>query len=101
MQVVVGTANWKSGRIEDPLHPLLFIVIIALAYCLWRWHSRFNPVKVGYGFCVLVLAVSRRSIAEYGCCFRWDLLVMAYAPPTNYYSDRLWFLWFRIVTCFW
>ncbi|AFY86231.1 MULTISPECIES: mannosyltransferase family protein [Chroococcidiopsis] len=57
MQVVVGTANWKSGRIEDPLHPLLFIAIIALAYCLWRWRSRFNPVKVGYGFCVLVLAL--------------------------------------------
>lgn len=57
MQIIIGTANWKSGSIKDPLHPLLFVTIIVLGYCLWRWRTRFNPVKVGYGFCVLVLGL--------------------------------------------
>jgi len=56
MQTIVGTTNWKSGSIKDPLHPLLFVTIIGLGYCLWRWRTRFNPMKLGYGFCVLVLA---------------------------------------------
>ena len=57
MQIAIGSANWKSGSIADPLHPLLFVTIIVLGYCLWRWRSRFNPVKVGYGFCFLVLVL--------------------------------------------
>jgi Gpi18-like mannosyltransferase len=57
MQISIGTANWKAGSIQDPLHPLLFVTIIVLGYCLWRWRTRFNPIKVGYGFCVLVLAL--------------------------------------------
>ena len=57
MQIAIGNANWKSGIIQDPLHPLLFMTIVVLGYCLWRWRSRFNPVKVGYGFCFLVLAL--------------------------------------------
>jgi Gpi18-like mannosyltransferase len=57
MQIIVGTANWQSGRIEDPLHPLLFVAIVVLGCCLWHWRSRFNPLKVGYGFCILILAL--------------------------------------------
>jgi Gpi18-like mannosyltransferase len=57
MQIAIGNANWKAGSIQDPLHPLIFVTIIVLAYCLWRWRSRFNPVKLGYGFCILALVL--------------------------------------------
>ena len=55
MQISVGTANWKQGSIVDPLHPLLFLIIVASAFLLWRFRKKLGEVKVRYGFCLLWL----------------------------------------------
>ena len=55
MQIIVGTTNWKHGWIKDPLHPLLFGMIVGLGYLLWRFRTKLGSVKVRYGFCALVL----------------------------------------------
>ena len=55
VQISAGSANWKSGSIKDPWHPLLFAIACGCGYLLWRWRSQLSPVKVGCGFCSLVL----------------------------------------------
>ncbi len=55
MQVTVGTLNWKHGGIKDPLHPLLFTMIIGSGYCLWHFRKRLGSVKLDYGFAALFL----------------------------------------------
>ena len=55
MQVSVGTFNWKHGGIKDPLHPLLFTMIIGIGYCLWRFRKQLGSAKVDYGFAALFL----------------------------------------------
>ena len=54
VQIVAGTTNWKHGSIQDPLHPILFISIIALGYFLWRSRYKWGAEKVGSGIIVLV-----------------------------------------------
>jgi len=54
MQIVVGTTNWKHGWIKDPLHPLLFGMIVGSGYLLWRFRTKLSSAKVDYGFCALV-----------------------------------------------
>ncbi|ARV61399.1 hypothetical protein BZZ01_24730 [Nostocales cyanobacterium HT-58-2] len=54
MQVTVGTLNWKHGGIKDPLHPLLFALIIGIGYCLWYFRKQLSSAKVDYGFAALV-----------------------------------------------
>lgn len=55
MQISVGTANWKYGSIKDPLHPLLFGIIVSLGYLLWRFRTKLGSAKVDYGFWALIL----------------------------------------------
>jgi Gpi18-like mannosyltransferase len=55
MQITVGTVNWKHGAIKDPLHPLLFTIIVIISYCLWRFRRQLGVVKVNYGFGFLIL----------------------------------------------
>ncbi|GAB1544019.1 membrane protein [Scytonema sp. NUACC21] len=57
MQIVIGPINWKSGYIKDPLHPLVFLIIIIIGYFLWRLGKQFNPNKVRYGFAFLGLVL--------------------------------------------
>jgi len=40
MQISVGTTNWKHGWIKDPLHPLLFGMIVGSGYLLWRFRTK-------------------------------------------------------------
>lgn len=53
MQVSIGTFNWKHGGIKDPLHPLLFTMILGIGYCLWHFRKRLSSAKVDYGFAAL------------------------------------------------
>lgn len=53
VQVVAGTTNWKHGSIQDPWHPILFTVIIALGYFLWRFRDKWGVEKIGSGIIVL------------------------------------------------
>lgn len=54
MQVTIGTLNWKHGGIKDPLHPLLFTIILAIGSCLWYFRKQLGSAKVDYGFAALV-----------------------------------------------
>ncbi|MDJ0774295.1 MAG: mannosyltransferase family protein [Mastigocoleus sp. MO_167.B18] len=53
VQIVAGTANWKHGSIQDPWHPILFTLIIALGYLLLRSQYKWGVEKVGTGIIVL------------------------------------------------
>lgn len=53
MEMAIGAPNWVSGRIKDPWHPLLFIVICGCGFALWGQRKKLGSVKAGYGFCVL------------------------------------------------
>lgn len=62
MQIAVGTKNWQygwvqnsSGGIQDPWYLLLFGLVVASAYLLWRFRQHFNFVKLVYGFYALIL----------------------------------------------
>jgi Gpi18-like mannosyltransferase len=55
VQIIVGTTNWKHGALKDPLHPLLFTIIVAFGYFLWRFRQKLDSAKVNYGFATLVL----------------------------------------------
>ncbi|MGI2902400.1 hypothetical protein [Tolypothrix sp. VBCCA 56010] len=52
MQIVIGPTN-LNGYIQDPLHPLLFAIIIGSSYLLWRFRGKFGATKVRYGFYLL------------------------------------------------
>jgi Gpi18-like mannosyltransferase len=54
IQIAVGTTNWQYGWIKDPLHPLLFSIIVGSGYRLWRLNKHLNSAKVIYGFYALV-----------------------------------------------
>lgn len=53
VQIIAGTTNWKHGSIQDPWHPILFTLIVALGYLLWRSRHRWGTEKVGCGMIVL------------------------------------------------
>ncbi|MCA1994968.1 MAG: hypothetical protein LDL41_23400, partial [Coleofasciculus sp. S288] len=55
VQISAGSANWKSGSIIDPWHPLLFILICGCGYLLWRFQTRLGSVETGYGVCFLIV----------------------------------------------
>ncbi|WP_016872447.1 mannosyltransferase family protein [Chlorogloeopsis fritschii PCC 9212] len=55
MQITVGTTNWNHGYLKNPLHPLLFAIIVALGYLLWRYRQQWGAAKVDYGFAILFL----------------------------------------------
>ncbi len=55
MQITVGTTNWKHGWIKDPLHPLLYVIIVTLGCFLWAYRKRLSSRKVDYSFGALLL----------------------------------------------
>ncbi|MBD2251419.1 mannosyltransferase family protein [Nostoc parmelioides] len=62
MRIVVGPQNWQfgwvqptSGWINDPWHPLLFILIVGGGYCLYYFRQYLHSVKIIYGCYVLAL----------------------------------------------
>ncbi|WP_427160550.1 mannosyltransferase family protein [Aliinostoc sp. HNIBRCY26] len=62
MQIVVGEKNWQfgwvkatSGWINDPWHPLIFILLSIGAYCLYHFRKSWIAVNLAYGFYTLVL----------------------------------------------
>lgn len=55
MQISVGTTNWTHGWLKDPLHPLLFGLIMGCGFALWRFRTKIGATKVRYGFCALGL----------------------------------------------
>ncbi|AFY33328.1 mannosyltransferase family protein [Calothrix sp. PCC 7507] len=61
MQIPFGTTNWQfgwvldpHGGIKDPWYPLLFTILVASAYSLWRFHKHLSSAKVVYGFYAFV-----------------------------------------------
>ncbi|MEA5534600.1 mannosyltransferase family protein [Crocosphaera sp. XPORK-15E] len=38
-EITIGSKNWAAGSINDPWHPLLFGLIMAIAYGLWHYRA--------------------------------------------------------------
>lgn len=55
MQVLVGSENWNAGRLADPWHPLLFVLICTSGYFLWRSRLKLGENKTQFGFCLLAV----------------------------------------------
>lgn len=55
VQITAGAANWKHGKIIDPLPPLLFAIICVFGYLLWRFRKKLGFVKTGDGFALLAI----------------------------------------------
>ncbi|MBW4512599.1 MAG: hypothetical protein KME64_39830 [Scytonematopsis contorta HA4267-MV1] len=53
-QVVVGTTNWQQGYITNPLHPLLFSIVLISAYSLWLLGKNWSGSKIIYLFYAFV-----------------------------------------------
>ncbi|WP_373528760.1 hypothetical protein [Nostoc sp.] len=55
MQITIGFTNFKSGYIKEPLHPLLFLIIIVSGCLLWRFRLHLGMIKFCYGLYFLWL----------------------------------------------
>jgi hypothetical protein len=55
MQITVGFTNWEFGYIKDPLHPLLFLIIITCGCLLWHFRLKLGNMKFRYGLYFLWL----------------------------------------------
>jgi Gpi18-like mannosyltransferase len=55
MQIVMGFNNWKYGYIQEPWHPLLFLIIMVSGYLLYHFRLQLGFKKVHYGFYFLWL----------------------------------------------
>ncbi|PSF37997.1 hypothetical protein C7H19_07455 [Aphanothece hegewaldii CCALA 016] len=55
MQVLVGSRNWKAGKIVDPLHIIIVLLICLGAYLLWRSHLKLGQNKTQFGYCILAI----------------------------------------------
>lgn len=90
MQIVLGEKNWKfgwveasSGLINDPWHPLIFILICVSGYGLYHFRKSLIAAKIGYGFygvfLLLLIWVNLSFINQLlntfmilgGICFLW------------------------------
>ncbi|GBF81044.1 hypothetical protein [Aphanothece sacrum] len=52
-EITLGIKNWEQGSLQDPLHPLLFLLISILAYGLWHYRHRLGIIWFDYGFFTL------------------------------------------------
>lgn len=55
IQITIGTANWESRGITEPIQPSLFGLVIILGYLLWHFRKKIGKAKVDYGFAALIL----------------------------------------------
>jgi Gpi18-like mannosyltransferase len=54
-EITIGGKNWAAGTIDDPWHPLLFLLIMAIAYGLWANRASFSKACFDYSLCGLCL----------------------------------------------
>jgi len=54
MKILLGVKRLNQIWI-NPLHPLLFLLIVGIGYLLWRYRKQLNSVTVIYGFACLGL----------------------------------------------
>ncbi|NJP09175.1 MAG: hypothetical protein HC866_06530 [Leptolyngbyaceae cyanobacterium RU_5_1] len=55
VQITLGSATWKSGKILDPLYPIAVLAICAITCLIWRFRQQLGKVRTRWGFCVLAL----------------------------------------------
>ena len=56
-EITVGIRNWEQGTLEDPWHPLLFTMIVAIALILWYARHRLPPAWFDYSYCSLGISL--------------------------------------------
>lgn len=57
VEITAGSANWHHGGIKDPIHPLIFGLIMVLAMLLWRFKAKLGRATVDYGFFALFVVL--------------------------------------------
>ncbi|MDJ0658492.1 MAG: mannosyltransferase family protein [Crocosphaera sp.] len=60
-EITIGGKNWAAGTINDPWHPLLFLLIISLAYGLWHYRKSIPKPYFDYSLgslCLLLWLLS-------------------------------------------
>lgn len=55
VQITLGPSTWRTGKIADPLYPIAFLAICAIAYLIWQFRQRLGEVRTVYSFCALGL----------------------------------------------
>jgi Gpi18-like mannosyltransferase len=53
LEITIGPRNAERQALVDPWHPLIFLLLIALALALWNLRRQWGNVKTGYGFWLL------------------------------------------------
>ncbi|MGB5594030.1 MAG: mannosyltransferase family protein, partial [Crocosphaera sp.] len=54
-EITIGGKNWAAGTINDPWHPFLFLLIMAIAYGLWCYRAYLSKACFDYSLCGLCL----------------------------------------------
>ncbi|MGK7884723.1 MAG: hypothetical protein AB4057_08875 [Crocosphaera sp.] len=52
-EITIGGKNWAAGNLVDIWHPLLFILIIVIAFGLWFYRAFIPKVYFDYSLCSL------------------------------------------------
>ncbi|MEM7716943.1 MAG: hypothetical protein AAF349_25890, partial [Cyanobacteria bacterium P01_A01_bin.68] len=55
IKITIGTANWESRTITEPIQPLLFTLVVIFSYLLLRFRKKLDKANVDYGFAALIL----------------------------------------------
>lgn len=55
MQITIGSTNWQQGAIADPLHFLLFAIVVVLGCLLWSNKERMSQAKLDWSLAILIL----------------------------------------------
>ncbi len=56
-EITIGGKNWAARNLSDPWHPLLFLLIMAIAYGLWRYRSSLSQASFDYSLFSLCLCL--------------------------------------------
>ncbi len=57
VEIVAGGNNWNAGKLKEVTHPLVFGIIILLAWGLWRFKEKIGLKFFDYGYCFLFLVL--------------------------------------------
>ena len=59
LQIIFGSTNVQSGRLQDPLHPLIFISILVSGLLIWRFRQKLGSLTTSLIFFILCLLLWR------------------------------------------
>ncbi|MGK7956324.1 MAG: hypothetical protein AB4063_13905 [Crocosphaera sp.] len=64
-EIIIGGKNWSTGTISDLWHPLLFALIMSLAYGIWHYRASIPKIYFDYSLgslCLLLWLLTGDSL---------------------------------------